>query len=203
MTTLSIIGSARDDRFNKNHFNFMYDKALSFIKDKGLDKDVLTLVSGGSAWSDHVAIRLFLNYPNKFNLKLYLPCKSIDIDEDDDDGNFKFHENKSDNYDPGISLNKYHKIFQNQLNENKILTNKISTIGEIIKAKEMGAILDFNSDGFHSRNKKVAQSDYIIAFTFSKSSQPESSGTLDTWNQSKSLNKFHFTIPNQIPDQKS
>ncbi|KAN0050811.1 hypothetical protein ACTA71_009637 [Dictyostelium dimigraforme] len=127
MTTLSKIGSARDERFNKNHFNFMYDKALS-LKEKGLNKDILTLVSGGAAWSDHVAIRLFLNYLD-IQFKIIFTI---------DSGN----------------------------GENKEL--KISTIGEIIKAKEMGAILDFTSGGFHSRNKKVAHNQITLLHSHSQ-----------------------------------
>src|SRR5699024_2276486 len=63
----------------------------------------------------------------------------------------------------------------------------------------LGATLDTSSKGFHERNTKVAQSDYLIAFTFGLD-RPVSGGTLDTWKKATTNNKFHFTIPLNFDD---
>ena len=83
MIYLAIIGTAgRNDDADKltdQHFKYMIKTSRDYIKT--LDDDV-TLVSGGSAWADHVAIRLFKK--DKRDLILYLPYKFNNNKYEDD-----------------------------------------------------------------------------------------------------------------------
>ena len=76
--SLAIVGSAgrKDDskRLSISHFESMYGIGkglIDILKDVNYRPTVL--VSGGAAWADHIAVRLFLDgVVNK--LRLFLPC---------------------------------------------------------------------------------------------------------------------------------
>ncbi|KYQ88794.1 hypothetical protein DLAC_10591 [Tieghemostelium lacteum] len=189
MTTISIIGTAGRNKRNPlliSHFEYMCNKVKSFISQHELlsKSKEITLVSGGAAWADQIAVELYLEDPIKYNLILYLPCPIVEKEN-----KYVYYDSNSSDWrlNPGRSSNNYHISFTKQIGKD--------SIGDIMKAKELGAVIDTSSNGFHSRNTKVAKSDYILAFTFGKGEIPEKSGTLDTWNKSKSTNKYHFTLP--------
>ncbi|KAN0038797.1 hypothetical protein ACTA71_000987 [Dictyostelium dimigraforme] len=198
MISLSVIGTAGRNKskpLTKKHFEFMCNTLDSFLEDKKLDLKDLIIVSGGAAGADHVAVHTFLQNKSTTKLVLYLPCEIIKASNQCD---YEYKDTGVNNWrtNPGRMSNTYHRIFQNAIGRN--------SINEIIQAKEAGATLDTSSNGFHDRNSKVAKSDYIVAFTFGEGDIPEKGGTLDTWNKSKSKNKFHFTIPmDDIPESKS
>lgn len=78
-TTLSIIGSAgrKEDaaKVSKERFDAMvYDANQTIIETLKLDPKKLILVSGGAAFGDHVAVKLFLDYGYS-RLRLFLPCQ--------------------------------------------------------------------------------------------------------------------------------
>ncbi|EGC34220.1 hypothetical protein DICPUDRAFT_153621 [Dictyostelium purpureum] len=196
-TKISIIGSAREPLLKKQHYSYMYDTFKKFLKDNNINSNDIILVSGGAAWSDHVAIKAFLNNLGS-ELIIYLPCELIKVsslstnslDNDGESSNYQFKDNgnKDWDYNPGASLNYYHRIFSKEVGVN-------NSINEIIKAKEKGATIDTTSNGFLERNDRVSDSDIIIAFTFSKESEPKKgSGTSYTWEKSKSKFKYHFTL---------
>src|SRR5688500_288688 len=118
-------------------------------------------------FTDHSAISCFLLDP-LCKLTLYLPCKWI---------NGKFEDIGSGDWrtNPGKTANKYHSHFSQSLGTNTLL--------EIQKAAELGAHLDTTFHGFHSRNNAVADSDFLIAFTWSTTGSPDDGGTLDTWKK--------------------
>ncbi|EGG21939.1 optic atrophy 3-like family protein [Cavenderia fasciculata] len=209
-TTISIIGTAGRDktkRLTSDHFAYMCQCVESYIADKGLllssnqpsslQKSTVTLVSGGAAWADHVAVDIYLRNPQLYNLVLYLPCPIVKVGGGDDGSSssttsstkYQYLDTLSKDWrtNPGKTSNNYHNIMSKELGGR-------DTIKEIMDAHELGAILDTSSKGFHTRNTKVSKSDYLIAFTSSTSGQPEGGGTLDTWTKSKSLNKIHFTL---------
>lgn len=137
----------------------------------------ITLYSGGAALSDHIAVDLFNDGYVK-SLTIYSPCgwnREFDEIKQElrsagyvDNGKYDWWEN------PGRTSNIYHREFSKQL-------NKFSLI-EIDQAIAKGAKLDV-SNGFHQRNSKIANCDFLIAFGFDSGSSPADGGTKDTWNK--------------------
>ncbi|GAM21826.1 hypothetical protein SAMD00019534_050010, partial [Acytostelium subglobosum LB1] len=195
-TTLSIIGTAGRDLTKPMsilQYEFMCVSVQSFMVINKLHTKELTLVSGGAAWADHVAVDLFLKSYPRFKLILYLPCEIVK----GEDGTYQYLDNGSKDWrtNPGRTSNIYHNSFKSIIGRD--------TIQEIIDAKELGAVLDTSSKGFHDRNTKVSKSEYLVALTFAEGLAPSSGGTLDTWNKSKSINRYHFTVkPVSTPSSK-
>jgi hypothetical protein len=182
MKTVSIIGTAGRKLDKYKMTSKLYDKMLLEAKNIiqktfKLDPAKVILVSGGAAWSDHIAVDLYLQ---KFvtRAKLYLPC-------DWDFKNKKHLENNS-SFDPGKAANYYHEYFSQKLKRN--------TLGDIDTAITQGLEIDTKYKGFKTRNNQVALSDYIIAFTWSITSEPNDGGTKDTWDKSNSKFKVHVNM---------
>jgi hypothetical protein len=130
---------------------------------------------------DHVAVRLFLS-GEYGGLELFLPCRWISKPSSschEDTGSAHWATN------PGKSANAHHKRFSAALG--------IDTLQEIEKAKAAGAILSADMKGFHSRNSKVAASEYLIAITWASGAAPSTGGSLDTWNKCTN-NKIHIPL---------
>lgn len=147
------------------------------------------LVSGGAAWSDHVAVDLFLNrtrYPLKvpiIGLELHLPG-NLDLNTGRyvDTGSNDWRSN------PGRTSNYYHEKFSSSLGD----TNR--AFHELVLAVKNGAkIAAYN--GFHDRNIPVAYSNFMLAFTWGRQ-EPEDGGTLHTWNQAAKSNckRLHVSL---------
>jgi len=187
--TLSIVGTAgrgQDyDKLNLVIYNEMYriaDKLLDYINNSSPIK-LTMLVSGGAAFADHLAVRLYLN--NRIpNLRLYLPC-------DYEDG--KFIDNYSDFGTVADTANWYHSQFEKETKQN--------SIKEIQKAIEKGADVTV-VHGFKNRNTNVSMSNYILAMTFGEKETLKDGGTKDTLEKylnrikEKSLpdGSFHFNL---------
>lgn len=167
--TFSIVGTAgrKDDasKLSKQHFEAMYSIANGLLYQfKEYNYPITHLVSGGAAWADHVAVKLFLNH--KFpNLRLFLPAKWE---------NGAFYDNKITGafQNPGGTSNYYHKRFQNVTN--------INSLSDIQIAKGEGAELIEVTRGFHARNALIAKSDFILAMTFGHEHEVKDGGTADT-----------------------
>jgi hypothetical protein len=108
--TFSIVGTAgrKDDanKLSKKHFEAMCITAEGLIdqcNESGYP--ISHLVSGGAAWADHVAVKLFLNKKVP-HLRLYLPClfESGSFINGPDPVNAKFN--------TAGTLNYYHQVFQ-------------------------------------------------------------------------------------------
>lgn len=106
---------------------------------------------------------------------------------EDVSGSFRFDDNKDSDWrnNPGRSANTYHANFSKELG--------YSTMEDIRKARDLGAILDTNGKGFHSRNLQIAKSKRMLAFSWSKTGEPDSGGTLHTW-QHCSGQKIHINL---------
>ena len=183
---ISIIGTAgrKSDgqKMTSELYMKMIKKTCEIIKSQTelsspnsrVESKEITLVSGGAAWSDHIAVNLYLS--GKFGkLILYLPCKL------------------KDNSKVWNTMKYYHELFSKKMYSNCKESNSFHTLSEISLALEKGAILGSDSGGFHSRNTLVAQSDYIIAFTWGNGDIPKDGGTLDTWNKSNGK-KIHVSL---------
>lgn len=167
--TFSIVGTAgrNDDavKLSKQHFQAAYIVASGLIEQFSENNYKIThLVSGGAAFMDHVAVRLFLDKKAP-NLRLFLPCEW-------DNGSFK--DNGSDDWkvNPGRSANRLHKTFQSR--------TQINSLTEIQLAKHEGAELIAVPKGFYARNALVAKSDFLLAMTFGNKHEVKDGGTAHT-----------------------
>lgn len=178
---IGIIGTAgRDDnpKMTKELFERMVLKCKEVIKDIGCDNPAC-LVSGGAAWSDHVAVELFMQgVGNK--LRLHLPCPW----ETHVESKYSPHY-KEMNSGCGTSANYYHRRFSRAMGRN--------TLEEIDRAREKGATI-IVGNGFHDRNTNIAaESEYLIAFTWDEG-VPKSGGTYDTWRKAKQAKRIHVNL---------
>lgn len=138
------------------------------------------MVSGGAAWSDHVAVQLFLNHPES-KLTLCLPCEwDTKLGQHIDTGKKDWRVN------PGQLANRYHLEFSKDI--------KQSSLAMITKAIALGAVIKAHK-GFHARNLQVGKSDYLIAFSYSTTTEPTDGGTLHTWKHSRALKKHYSLDP--------
>jgi hypothetical protein len=181
MTTVSMIGtSGRAGNITKELYLKMISASIIYLKSLSLDS--IILVSGGAAFSDHIAVHLYL-YKDKYDLniislRLDLPCKfDMDLLKFEDNGNSDWKNN------PGKVANYYHDKFN-------IVTNN-NSYDELYKVINLKAEIYIHK-GFFSRNQYVAKSDYMLAFTFGKD-YPEDGGTKHTWDLCKGK-KFHLSL---------
>lgn len=170
----AIIGTAKTTaNMSENLFQKMCYAALPYIKSN-------ELVSGGAAWGDHVAVALFLGFPERFKLTLHLPCGFVN-GQYINNGSYDWRVN------PGKTTNSYHRAFSKAANRD--------SLKDIQRAISLGANI-FIYDGFHKRNDIVATCPNMVAFTWGKA-EPEDGGTLYTWNKSKA-NKVHISLRDLI-----
>jgi hypothetical protein len=155
MRHIGIIGTAgRGRQLSRDHYDWMAFKALEHIK-----KDD-TLVSGGAAWADHVAVSLFLiGKANK--LVLHLPAP-LDLEKQEFAGG---------NNSPGGIANYYHRLFSFTMGKPG---QSLKTLCSLVENPQVKMTV---SPGFHARNALVArQSELMLAFTFGEGSQPLDGG---------------------------
>ena len=181
---IAIIGTAGrnglDAFLSKEIFEKMLDYCKNYITNNITnDWSSIILVSGGAAWSDHLAIKLHNDFPTS-KLELHLPAKWDFI-------NHKFVENKE-----GFISNNYHRKFSEKIGENS-LQQLEDVINNNISINNNNNIVKYYN-GFFPRNAAIAESDYLIAFTFEKN-EPSSGGTGYTWKRAKGK-KHHCLISN-------
>lgn len=173
---ISIIGTAGRGETAKliNHDLFAAVQEHSIKQIHVMKHDNATIVSGGAAMIDHVAVRLFLD-GRISDLELYLPCEFRD-------GKYVDTGFKS----PGSIANYYHNKFCE--------STGINSLDEIMDAINFGAKVSVISGGFHARNISVGKSDAIIAYTFGEGNYPADGGTKHCWDNSKASIKLHFSL---------
>jgi hypothetical protein len=164
------------------------DKTATFGSENA-DQNI-ELVSGGSAWADHIAVTLFRkNRHAGMKLKLFLPCR---INENGFYGNMC-----------AKTLNERHKKFSkevfgaqqinfslNELYELVAHARLWSTPSKLVTEPQLSCVIDMN--GFKSRNSKIAEHcDYLIAVIASDDFSP---GTRDTWNKFNKISVDHKMV---------
>ena len=192
MIRIGIIGTAGRDRdidnLSKETYKWMINEVrekINDIKRKHIGHKIV-LVSGGSSFSDHIAVELYKrhsNDPKKINgIHLFLPC------------NFNLENHCFDNSTFGWTLNHYHERFS------KICgINSLRDLWKLVSSQNENIIIDVKN-GFHERNTEIAKTvDYLIALTFSEK-EPQKGGTKDTWDKCPIGEKIHIQIPHK--DQK-
>ncbi len=152
MSTLGIIGtagrSADASRLTKSHWRMMCCIGQTICVTNRVDH----LVSGGSAYADHVAVQLYLDGVVK-HLSLYLPA-AFQVGEEAVGGVTSFEHNVI-----GNRLNDLHDAF--------LRVTEIDPFEQLEQAVERGAKVTVNPGGFKARNTQVAEaSDTLLAFTF-------------------------------------
>lgn len=194
---VAIIGTAgrQDDarRLNGEVFRAMVEDARTRVR--GMGGKNATLVSGGAAYADHIAVRLFLDGEVK-GLTLHLPAAFE---------NGRFVEAAGDRYDAGRTANYYHEQFTRNAS--------VSGLSEIREAMARGANVRI-TPGFKQRNTLVAtEATAVLAYTFGPkdavtTSEPGSAGhrqsseaglkdggTADTWEKAtRAALKVHVPI---------
>lgn len=165
--TLGIIGTAGrgpdGDRLKENPA--YYRMMLCVAQTVSTVIGARSLVSGGAALSDHVAVRLFLDgHVNKLTLHLPVPWIGHGFKE------------TGSKMDTGRTSNWYHTLFSQVCG--------IDSLAEIQQAIEQGATIKSGAGGFKERNTDIAnEADVLLAFTFSGKETPNDGGTGDTWSK--------------------
>jgi hypothetical protein len=181
---LAIVGTSgrdKDDanKLEKKHMEWMKSMVECYISEiLKINKDQVILVSGGSAWADHVAVQLYRD-GGFAGLELYIPSGF----------NTKLHQYM--NTYEGRLLNALHKQCQDKTGY-PIFEELTS-----VNSKKKGVSIVIHRH-FKPRNTLIAKNcDHIIAFTFNKT-EPMGGGTLDTWNKVSHTNKIHFDLSSAV-----
>lgn len=165
----------------------MRDKAMDYL-DNNMPEgyDQIHLISGGAAWSDHLAVSIFnsgysFGKTKPCDLVLCLPCyfRAAEFDE---------HRGTANQRKSARTANFYHDQFEEKTGEN--------SLQQIHIALTDGRAHQIVRDGFFARNKDIANlaTDLLLAFTFSHTKEPKPGGTLYTWRMSRARVKKHFNI---------
>lgn len=179
MSRIGLIGSAgrKDDasKISRDLYRRMVKDARDIIHKEA--QKPYELVSGGAAFSDHLAITLYLlGFAD--SLTLYFPCLWIP--------DFGF-----DSQNPaGKTANYYHNQFSTKLG-----SKPTATLQGIQKAINKGAVCHEIEAGFHARNILVGKDlDLLIAYTFSSTGLPKNGGTSHCWKNSNAIQKIHRNL---------
>jgi len=216
---VAIIGTAgrKEDasKMSAAVFERMVVHAETFLHNTcGLPNERVVLVSGGSAWADHVAVKLFLRQAMDpdgqpyAGLHLHLPCPIVEMPAATSlrptaaasaaaaaatplpSKRYTFEDNGSWSWtaNPGRMLNTLHAAFSRSI--------CISTIDELHIARSFGAKFFTDAHGFHARNKQVAAScQKLLAFTWGTSRQePKDGGTKHTWTAASHAHRTHVPL---------
>jgi len=169
------------------------DECITYEMETRINEDSFTLVSGGAAWMDHLAIDLFMMYndiysyfPNKIH-NINKPVKLIlHLPEKFNFDTCIFEETKT-----GKIANYYHYIFS------KIMGN--SSFHDLSHVLTEDNCTYTTSNNFFVRNKLIAneleKDDMVFALTIGKN-EPIDGGTKHTWDliSDEIIDKVHISI---------
>jgi len=166
MNTIAIIGTAgrKEDgkKLTKQMWDEMFVMASTMVAKFSLN-DASTVLSGGAAWADHLAVKIYLN-GNSSGLKLHLPAAW--------DSELNCYVEKGGKMDAGRTSNYYHGLFSNVI--------EVDTLRQISDTIDMGAEIRVGK-GFFDRNALVAKdATHLIAFTFGEEAELKDGGTANT-----------------------
>lgn len=177
MRVVAIIGTAGRDK-NRPMTAELWRAMLADAKARVSSTD--TLVSGGAAWADHLAVRLYLDGDVQ-HLVLHLPAPLVD-------GQFAGPKNAS----AGSVANYYHARFKQ--------ATRVDGIAEIAQAIAKGAEVTEQpaAKGYgamFARNALVARGcDSLLAYTFGDWDVPEDGGTKNTWDKARDAQRLHISL---------
>jgi hypothetical protein len=176
--SIGIIGTAgrKEDetKMSKELYYHMCNHAVQFLRRLKLKPEHVTLISGGAAWADHIAVSLFLR-GDAHKLRLHFPCRFI-VEE-----KRYFHMHQS-----GSTSNYYHGLFSKKMGGD--------TLEGITKAILQKAEYTIGKD-FLDRDKKIAEeSDILLAYTWGEGNEPKPGGTKHTWDHCNATVKVHTPL---------
>jgi hypothetical protein len=182
---VGVIGTAGRnclDRLNADVYDKMaldFENILRNIRE--VENKSIELVSGGAAWVDHLAVRIYLeDIVSVESIHLYLPCK------------FYLLNSCFDCYSQeGKTLNFYHGKFSSIIIE--------EDLDFFYSRKQLSMVIDNESNytvisGFKNRNIEVGKVDLLVAYTFGKNVPLSGSGTWHCWKNSIAKKKIHRCI---------
>lgn len=177
---LAVIGTAgrdKDKPLTKENWHDMKADFSHRVKPND------TLVSGGAAWADHLAVAMFLE-GKVAGLVLHLPAPLLMKRGAGFEGPAS---------SAASAANYYHGLFAKAIGEDTVMQiydaiDKGATITSQPVAKGYGAMF--------ARNKIVAEeSKAVVAYTFGDGDTPADGGTKNTWDQITG-NRVHVPIQN-------
>ncbi len=185
---VAIVGTAgRKHLIEAHHWDFMVDAGLDYIYRLGeiVPLGEITLVSGGAAGADHVAVWLAFHYAPW--LELNLPCPW-----DNEKRQFFDSGNKDWRVNPGWLANRYHRKFSRSVTgDTEASLTQLHQIMQLSKTRvKVGK-------GFFDRNSDVAKVERLLALTRSTTGIPNDGGTFDTWKKAarNGAKLTHLAIP--------
>jgi len=156
------------------------------LADSFPDPSQINLISGGAAYSDHIAVILHLANPERYSLTLELPCP-FDMRAD------SFQDTKSYDWrtNPGGTANALHRKFERKCG--------VPSLSQLASSIAKGATVHVGK-GFHDRNTAIANnSQYLIALTYGQGSLVAEGGTADTVRRfarlGNSAQSWHICLP--------
>jgi len=174
------------DRLDIRVYNWMKNTVYDTIKSHCIYWNIpsVRLVSGAAAWSDHLAVNLYLE-GKVDELTLHLPAI------------FNHKYNQFEGEQDGRVANYYHHKFGM-----KCYMQKDATLKEIGAAIDKGAITTTNQ-GFFVRNKLVARdADMMIACTFGERNRLRDGGTAHTMSLFLAKKPLGFSWHVNLTDEK-
>ena len=199
---IGIIGTAgRNDAsrlVSSDNYLKMKNKLDDIISEMNKTSETVTLISGGAAFSDHLAISHYIKNPDTQSLWLALPCE-FDLQYK------RFALNHYGNIANGLHYQFSEKCFE----------GKTTSLEQIAQAIELGAnLLPIPDGGFFARNTLIAHhSDIIVAFTSNlllteaidfkqqqviKPHPISDRGTRDTWDKAVGKHRIAVSISKLI-----
>ena len=175
---LAVIGTAGRDASKPLNLD-LWTAMVDDLQVRILPTD--TLVSGGAAWADHLAVHAYLQGWCA-GLALYFPAPF----------SFRMGRFIGPVRSSADVANHYHHLFDK--------STGIDSRGQICKAIQMGASVSAEPPspgigGMFARNSKIAaNATSVLAYTFSTGYEPPKGGTLDTWKKFASTNRVHVRL---------
>lgn len=133
-------GGAEDEKINE----LLYENSYDILIDTMHEINDFDLIAGGTAFSNHLAVKAFLE-GEATSLRLYFPANF--------DGKF----DEESRY--GKIANHHHKIFKEKCN--------IDSLAEIEDAINKGAKVEIFKDFIQAGQKMLQCSDKMLVYTFS------------------------------------
>jgi hypothetical protein len=182
---VGIVGSAgRNEDASKvsaELFQKVMDRVESQVSEWGLEWSNIVLVSGGSAFVDHAAVKLYLKHADEgCGLIMCFPAAW--------DATRRRFDPRPTGFSSasGLTLNELHAKFSNKTSSASLM--------EIQAAIDRGASYRIGK-GFFDRNRVIGMlSERLLAFTFGSSERPKEGGTLYTWEKCCSKNRLHVPL---------
>ncbi len=134
------------------------------------------LISGGAAFSDHIAVLLFLEDPTRYSLTLELPAPFVT----DGQGGYKYFDKGSGDFknNPGGVSNHYMRLFLKAFRKTR---PDWSPFNDLAALEGYPNVTKNVGIGFLERNLVVAaKADHCLAMTFGNGRQLKDGGTAHT-----------------------